>query len=126
MTVLAILVEDSKTIRDELIPTLEELAGVKVVAVAETAHEAIVALSTHRHSWTVATVDMFLRSGSGMDVVKACRQRGERQRVVVLTNYATPDIRSRCTDLGADAVFDKSTELDAFIEYCANLSDQAS
>ncbi|MCY1360959.1 hypothetical protein D9M69_476090 [compost metagenome] len=46
------------------------------------------------------------------------RERGPHQRVVVLSNYVTPDIRTRCQALGADAVFDKSRDLDAFIEYC--------
>jgi two-component system OmpR family response regulator len=39
-----------------------------------------------------------------------------------LTNYATPDIRKRCAQLGADAVFDKSNEIDALVEYCSQLS----
>jgi DNA-binding NarL/FixJ family response regulator len=38
--------------------------------------------------------------------------------VVVLTNYATADIRQRSLALGADAVFDKSNELDEFFAYC--------
>ena len=28
------------------------------------------------------------------------------------------DMRKRCTQLGADAVFDKSNEIDALVEYC--------
>ena len=36
---------------------------------------------------------------------------------VVLTNYATLDMRSRCRALGADAVFDKSTEVDELIDW---------
>jgi len=36
----------------------------------------------------------------------------------VLTNYATPDIRLRCTSLGVNAVFDKSNEIDALIDFC--------
>jgi DNA-binding NarL/FixJ family response regulator len=38
--------------------------------------------------------------------------------MVVLTNYPTPEIRRRCRDLGADGVFDKSTELEAFFDLC--------
>jgi len=36
------------------------------------------------------------------------------RKVYVLTNYATADLREACVRLGADAVFDKSTELDEF------------
>jgi two-component system, OmpR family, response regulator len=56
-------------------------------------------------------------------VLEACRARHAGQRVVVLSNYATPDMRKRCTQLGADAVFDKSNEIDALIEYCVELGE---
>ena len=36
------------------------------------------------------------------------------RKVYVLTNHATADLREACVRLGADAVFDKSTELDEF------------
>ncbi len=45
-----------------------------------------------------------------------------RRHVVVLSNYATPDMRRRCLELGADRVFDKSNEIDALIQYCASLA----
>jgi DNA-binding NarL/FixJ family response regulator len=68
-------------------------------------------------------VDLFLKQGSGLGVLEACRGRDCGQRVVVLSNYATPDMRRRCEQLGADAVFDKSNEIDALVEYCIALSD---
>ena len=40
--------------------------------------------------------------------------------MVVLTNYATADIRQRCAVLGADAVFDKSNELDLLFDFCSS------
>jgi hypothetical protein len=42
---------------------------------------------------------------------------------VVLSNYATADMRKRCAQLGADVVFDKSNEIDALIEYCIALCE---
>ena len=56
-------------------------------------------------------------------MLEACRARAPRQRVVVLSNYATADMRKRCTQLGADAVFDKSNEIDALVEYCIELCE---
>ena len=47
-------------------------------------------------------------------------------RRVVLTNYATPDMRRRCAELGAHRVFDKSAELEELLAYCASLSADAS
>ena len=123
MTLNAILVEDSQTIRDTLIPTMAELADIQIIAVAETATQARDALAQHADKWQLAIVDLFLRQGSGLEVVRACQQRRGNQKVVVLTNYATPDIRRKCLGLTADAVFDKSTELDDFFDFCISLAD---
>lgn len=118
MSIKTILVEDSKTIRDVLIPTMEELGDMEVMAVAETAKEAVEALHSLDSTWQLAVVDLFLREGSGLDVLLACAERRVGRVVVVLSNYATPQMRERCRSLGADSVFDKSTQLDAFFDFC--------
>jgi DNA-binding NarL/FixJ family response regulator len=115
------IVEDNATIRDNLIGTLEELAAVKALGWAETENDARSWLSAHPGEWDLAIVDLFLKQGSGLGVLEACQGRGPKRRVVVLSNYATADMRKRCTQLGADAVFDKSNEIDALIDYCLGL-----
>jgi DNA-binding NarL/FixJ family response regulator len=118
MPLLTILVEDSAVIRESLIPAMAELAKVEVIAIAETADEAIAALKAHEHRWQLAVIDLYLRQGTGLAVLRACRGRAPHQHMVVLTNYATEEIRRRCAEAGADRVFDKSTEIDAFLELC--------
>ena len=119
MGIKTILVEDNKTIQGVLIPTLAELGGMDVLAVAESASEAIAAMDRLTGTWELAVVDLFLKQGSGLDVLRACgRQHGDRV-LVVLSNYATKKMREECTALGADAVFDKSTQLDLFFDFCA-------
>lgn len=118
MALITYLVEDNETILENLIETLEEIASVTVVGHAATESEAKQWLSLHDGQWQLAVVDMFLREGSGLGVLAGCRQREPHQKVVVLTNFATPDIRQRSMALGADAVFDKSNELDEFFAYC--------
>ncbi|HYW58788.1 MAG TPA: response regulator [Polaromonas sp.] len=112
------LVEDNQTILENLIETLEEVALVKVVGHAATEAEATRWLSVHDGDWHLAVVDMFLQEGSGLGVLAGCQQRESYQKVVVLTNYATPEVRTRSMAMGADAVFDKSNELDEFFAYC--------
>jgi DNA-binding NarL/FixJ family response regulator len=46
-----------------------------------------------------------------------------RARRVVLSNFATPEVRRRCLALGAAEVFDKSRDLDALIDYCDKLAE---
>ncbi|MEJ8827263.1 response regulator [Variovorax humicola] len=118
MPLTTILVEDSETIRANLIPAMAELADIEVITIAETASEALLALEQHGVGWDLAVVDLFLREGSGLTVLRACQNRPSHQNVVVLTNYPTPEMRRRCLALGADAVFDKSTELEAFFAHC--------
>ena len=118
------LVEDNATIRENLVGTLEELACIAVVGFAETEAEARHWLESNGDQWDLAIVDLFLKQGSGLGVLQACLARRPNQRVVVLSNYATPDIRKRCAQLGVDAVFDKSNEIDALIDYCCSRRSQ--
>lgn len=122
MTFRAYIVEDSSTIRQNLIETLKELAQVEPVGTTESEHEAKRWLTAN--PWDLVVIDLFLREGSGMNVLEACRQRQPAQRVVVLSNHSSRDVRWRCQQLGADAVFDKSTELEALVDYCARLRAQ--
>lgn len=118
------IVEDNPTIRENLIGTLEELACVIAVGTAETENDGKAWLNENRQEWDLAIVDLFLKQGSGLGVLAACRDRPSRQKVVVLSNYATVDIRQRCAQLGVDAVFDKSNEIDALVDYCLQQIEQ--
>ena len=120
MALLTFLVEDNRTIRDNLIPALEDLVSARVLGVAETETDAAEWLAAHAGEWQLLIVDLFLKEGSGLGVLRTCRLRHERQRAVVLSNFVNPDIRARCKALGADAVFDKSSDLEAFFDYCTH------
>lgn len=112
------IVEDNLTIRENLIGTLEELTRSTVVGFAESEADARAWLQAHADGWDLAIVDLFLKKGSGLGILQACMSRGAHQKVVVLSNYATPDIRRRCAEFGVDAVFDKSNEIDALVDFC--------
>jgi DNA-binding NarL/FixJ family response regulator len=112
------LVEDSPLIRDSLIATLQELAPVQVVGSSDAEDDAMRWLRSHAVDLVI--VDLFLKGGSGLGVLKAAAPGGARH--VVLSNYATAAMRARCLALGADRVFDKSTEIDGLIAYCERLA----
>lgn len=114
----AYIVEDNELIRDNLVETLTELAGVETIGFSTTEADACYWLEQHPKDWDLLVVDLFLGQGTGLGVLRKCLQRSEMQKVVVLSNYATNEMRNRCLDCGADAIFDKSTELDLFIDYC--------
>lgn len=122
MQIKTYVVEDSPTIRDNLIATLEELTDLIAVGTAESENEGVVWLTNSDNAWDLAIVDLFLKQGTGLGVMAACKNRLPTQKIIVLSNYATQDVRKQCALLGADAVFDKSTELEQLLEFCVNLS----
>lgn len=119
------LVEDNPTIRDNLIATLDELAAVDMVGTSDNENDGKAWLQDQQNDWDLAILDLFLKQGSGLGVLAACGKRRAGQKVVVLSNYATPDVRRRCTQMGVDAVFDKSNEIDALVEFCNQQSSGA-
>ena len=122
----AFIVEDSPVILENLIATLEEVAQVEVVgSVADEAGAVRWMKRDPNATADLFIVDVFLRSGTGLGVLQAAQQLGVRARRVVLTNYATEEMRRRCASLGAERVFDKSRELDDLISYCAELAEHA-
>ncbi len=110
------IVEDSPVIRENLIEALEENAPIEVVGVAEDERSAISWLMGH-NCCDLVIVDIFLKDGSGLGVLKAIGELARTTRRVVLSNHATPDMRSKCLELGADQVFDKSNEIDELLMY---------
>ncbi|HET9977209.1 MAG TPA: response regulator [Burkholderiaceae bacterium] len=116
------VVEDSETIRNNLVAALEEWVPVRLVGVAESANDAIEQLLAPTAACDLAIVDVMLREGSGVDVLSALKKANSPVKRVVLTNYATPLVRDHCLALGADRVFDKSSEVEALLDYCGSLA----
>jgi DNA-binding NarL/FixJ family response regulator len=116
------IVEDSPVIRENLIATLEEMVPVEVIGTADDETSAAQWLGQSGNACDLVIIDIFLKSGSGLGVLQAARNAEGRRKLVVLSNYATPDMRRKCLQLGADKVFDKSNEIDGLISYCARLA----
>jgi DNA-binding NarL/FixJ family response regulator len=125
-TVKTFIVEDSPIILDNLVAALEELSPVQVVGSAPDEDGAVGWLTHDGVEVDLVIIDVFLQSGSGLGVLQRAAKIGLPGRRVVLTNYATAEMRKKCIELGADRVFDKSNELDELIQYCSRLGDGSS
>jgi DNA-binding NarL/FixJ family response regulator len=117
------IVEDNPVILNNLRDTLEELTSVQVMGTAADEAAAVESLRKDPRGMDLVIIDVFLASGSGLAVLRSAQELNVQARRVVLTNYATPDIRRRCTALGADRVFDKSSEIEDLIDYCGGIAD---
>ena len=121
-TLKTYIVEDSQVIRENLIATLEELVPVEVVGTADDEKSAVQWLAQTGQAVDLVIVDIFLKGGSGLGVLRASQGAQRQHKLVVLSNYATHDMRRKCLELGADQVFDKSNDIDALILYCSRLA----
>jgi DNA-binding NarL/FixJ family response regulator len=121
----AFVVEDNVIVLESLVAALEELAPVHVVGTAADESVAVDWLAAGRQRCDLVIVDIFLRSGSGLGVIAAARRRRPEAALVVLSNYATDEMRSRCLAGGADRVFDKSRDIDQLVAYCVALATRS-
>jgi len=118
----AFIVEDSQVIRDNLIATLQDLVPVRVVGTSEDEASAVAWLGGAGNEADLVIIDIVLKSGSGLGILRSTQLKRKGRKAVILSNYATLDVRRKCLDLGADRVFDKSNEIDTLIEYCRDLA----
>jgi len=79
----AFIVEDSPVIRENLVAALEEMAPIRVVGNAEDETSAVGWLSRSENQCDLVVVDIFLKSGSGLGVLKAATKllRGRNHKV---------------------------------------------
>jgi two-component system OmpR family response regulator len=120
LKVSVFVVEDSKNMQSALVDLLDVLGGFEVLAAVGTETEATDWLYRNRGKWQLATLDLLIDEGSGFNLIRRCKESPDAGRVVVLSDYVTPVIRTRCLELGADAVFTKS-EIKEFSEYVMTL-----
>jgi len=114
-----LLVEDSPLLRGRLENMISQHAAFKVTGLAAAEAEAIEKLDSV--AYDVIVVDVELRPGSGIGVIRQARSRNKDSRegghvwIIVLTNYDLPTVRERCMQAGADHFLDKMREIDQLI-----------
>ena len=118
------VIEDNPELRDLIVRALRDIPGVEVLFYADTEISATNWLSSNDGAWDLAVVDLHLKQGSGVGALSWCTTRRPGQHVVVLSGSLTREVRQMCMDLRADAVFDKATEMDAFLDHCRLLADR--
>jgi len=104
------LVEDSKVIRQRLLSLLDGLPGVEIVGDSDTAADAIREITALLPD--IVVLDIKLKSGSGIEVLRTIKQGQAPMTVIMLTNYATDEYRKKCLEAGADYFLDKTNEFE--------------
>ena len=103
-----LIADDSEVFVQRLVQALGEISGVEIVGRARTGAEALQALRDLRPE--VVILDVRMPDGSGLDVLEGMRKEKLAPITIVLTNFAFPQYRKKCLQLGARFFFDKSAE----------------
>ena len=117
------IVEDSIPVRDRLVRTLEGLEGLDIVGTAEDVTAAIAGLEDNHPDALI--LDLQLPSGSGLQVLRAVREKLPAMRVIVMTNFAAEPYRKAAMAAGAEVFLDKSAEFARVRDILSEWRDQA-
>jgi DNA-binding NarL/FixJ family response regulator len=109
VSVRVLVIDDSEPVRERLRVWLAESA-------AEEVHEAGSPERARRlleeTTFDAAILDVRLRAGNGLDLIREIRARLPRALLIVLTNDATDGHRRACLLRGADLFLDKSRQFE--------------
>jgi DNA-binding NarL/FixJ family response regulator len=116
-SISVLIAEDSVIVRARLRALLAEERLIEVVEEAEEAEEAIRKFELSEPDAVV--LDLQLRRGTGLEVLRHIRRTGSRCLTIMLTNHAHAEFRDLCQQHGADYFFHKSTEFEKVAEVLA-------
>jgi len=108
--VRVLLVDDSLPLRQRLRSLIDESGIGQVVAESSTVEQALTAFEDCVPD--VLVLDLQLQDGTGYTVLEQVKRRQPQCRVIVVTNFATPEVRDRCTLMGADECLEKSNDFE--------------
>ncbi len=124
-----LLIEDSPVLRSMLMEYLQALSFIETIEWADTEQLALRMFA--RSQAEVVIVDLQLRQGSGVNVLKFLKSQSAPGIRIVYTNHAQlSSYRRQCVDAGANYFFDKSLEMEQVFrvieEYAQGSSPDAS
>lgn len=116
MSIPVVMIEDSKEILSTVEDLLDDIGGFIVIARLATESEATAWLEVNHSNWVLAVTDLVLQEGSGFNLVGRYRARNPQGEIVVLSDFAATQVKEKCIQSGANAVFSKG-EAAAFAQY---------
>lgn len=107
---MVFIVDDSNTLREQLVKMVSEIKGVSVTGQAQNVAEAVEGIRSLKPEFVI--LDLQIPGGTGIDVLKTIKQFDFSTVVLILTNHPHPQYKRKCLALGADYFLDKSRDID--------------
>ena len=115
-----VLADDSEVVRQRLRSAIDAIPQVTVVGEASDADQALTCIRTEAPDLVV--LDMFMPGGGGTKVLQQLAGVDRRPIMLVFTNFAYPEYREACLQLGADHFLDKSADLNRLVSIIKQLA----
>jgi DNA-binding NarL/FixJ family response regulator len=110
------LIEDAPRIRAILMEVLQSHEDIDVIGYAENETDAVRDLRSIE--WDLAIIDIALKQGNGLGVLEALSKDNKTYgKRVVFSGDASPVLKKRIHDLGAEGLFDKASDMDKLLHY---------
>jgi len=121
MTSLRVLIiDDSTDLRERLAEMLSQISGLDIVGQFGCVADARAALNHLDPDLLI--LDLQMRDGSGIDVLRDLRRSHFETKVIIFTNHPEEQYRRRCAALGADYFLSKSTDSNLLLEILVQLA----
>ena len=110
-------VEDNPLILENLRSALHDIPQAQWAGHSSSETVALHWLHHNLQAWDAVVIDLFLKTGTGLGVLSSISAHYPMKQILVLSNYVGHEIRQQCLRLGAQAVFDKTQEIEAFFAF---------
>jgi DNA-binding NarL/FixJ family response regulator len=114
------IAEDSDFLRDLLVRSLTEIAGVVVAGHACSGEAAIAGVRDVQPD--IVLLDLAMPHGGGFAVLDALKPNAHRPFFVVLTMHTQTAFRDQCRELGAHVFLDKASEIQRLLDALQELA----
>lgn len=118
------IVEDSLLIQNRLMRFVKELPEVHIVGIADELQGTLD--SIYQAGTQAMILDIQLRDGNGLNLLKQIKAMQPHIRVMVLTNHASDANRMQALRAGADSFLDKSTDFEQIPDLLHRWQNQTS
>jgi len=114
------IADDSSFIHERLPGVLNEISGVEVIGEARDGVEALDLIL--KLNPDVVILDIRMPGKSGIDVLAELKKQKPELKIIMLTNYAYPQFKQKCLELGAAYFFEKSTDFEKLYSVLQEMS----
>jgi DNA-binding NarL/FixJ family response regulator len=117
-----LIVDDSEPVGARLVALLRRVEGVEFLPQVFTAKEAELVFHSDRPE--VVLLDLQLRDGTSLGLLRDLKAKAPSTRVFVLTAHLDERYRKSCMDAGADHYLSKTTDLPLLAGILADLAKE--